>query len=118
MMNFLTISLGMTKTVVLFSFFFFSYAILVIKMKRIRFRDYHESMGTLIDLSTPDVYEKRRVPGSINMTYDKLMLHYQEYLKKDQSYYILCTKGIHSKRAVSILEYYGYDVTQVYFEEE
>jgi hypothetical protein len=25
----------------------------------------------------------------------------------------MCTKGIHSRKAVSILEYYGYDVTQV-----
>ena len=87
-------------------------------MKRIGFHDYHESMGTLIDLSTPDVYEKRKVSGSINMSYDTLMLHYQEYLKKGQPYFILCTKGIHSKRAVCILEYFGYDVTQVYFKEE
>lgn len=79
-------------------------------------KDYHENMGTLIDLSDPDVYEKRKRPGSINMTYDKLMFHYKEYLKKGDPYFILCTKGIHSKRAVAILEYYGYDVTQVYFE--
>lgn len=84
-------------------------------MKRINIKDFHESMGTLIDLSTPDVYEKRKRPGSINMSYDKLMLHYKEYLKKGEPYFILCTKGIHSKRAVAILEYYGYDVTQVYF---
>lgn len=86
-------------------------------MKRISIRDYHESMGTLIDLSDPEIYEKRKLPGSINLTYDKLMLHYKEYLNKDKSYYILCTKGIHSKRAVAILEYYGYHVTQVYLEE-
>lgn len=82
-------------------------------MRRISIHDYHESMGTLIDLSDKDVYEKRKIPGSVNMTYDKLMLHYTEYLKKGVPYYILCTKGIHSKRAVAILEYYGYDVTQV-----
>lgn len=85
-------------------------------MKKIRFDDYHESMGTLIDLSDPDVYEKRKRPGSINLTYDKLMLHYQDYLTKGKPYYILCTKGIHSKRAVTILSYYGYDVTQVSFD--
>lgn len=85
-------------------------------MKRIRFSDYYESMGILIDLGDPDVYIKRKVPGSINMTYDKLMLHYKEYLEKGKPYYILCTKGIHSKRAVAILSYYGYDVTQVYLE--
>lgn len=86
-------------------------------MKRISIRDYHEGLGTLIDLSDPITYEQRKRPGSINLTYDKLMLYYQTYLKKNESYYILCTKGIHSKRAVAILEYYGYDVTQVYLEE-
>lgn len=90
---------------------------MVIEMKRISIRDYHESMGTLIDLSDPITYEKRKRPGSTNLTYDKLMLHYNEYLKKGVPYYIMCTKGIHSKRAVAILEYYGYDVTQVYLEE-
>lgn len=90
---------------------------MVIEMKRISIRDYHESMGTLIDLSDPITYEKRKRPGSTNLTYDKLMLHYNEYLKKGVPYYIMCTKGVHSKRAVAILEYYGYDVTQVYLEE-
>jgi len=85
-------------------------------MKRLNIKDYHASMGTLIDLGDPSVYEKRKYPGSINMTYDQLMLHYKDYLKKGVPYYILCTKGIHSKRAVAILEYYGYDVTQVYLE--
>jgi len=86
-------------------------------MKRISIHDYHENMGTLIDLGDVVTYEKRKRPGSINLTYDKLMLHHQEYLKKGVPYFILCTKGIHSRRAVAILEYYGYDVTQVYFEE-
>lgn len=90
---------------------------MVIRMKRISIRDYHESMGTLIDLSDPITFEKRKRPGSINLTYDKLMLHYSEYLKKGFPYYIMCTKGVHSKRAVAILEYYGYNVTQVYLEE-
>lgn len=74
-------------------------------------------MGTLIDLGDASVYQKRKRANSINMSYDQLMLHYQEYLKKGIPYYILCTKGIHSKRAVAILEYYGYDVTQVYLED-
>jgi rhodanese-related sulfurtransferase len=91
---------------------------MVILMKRISIRDYHESMGTLIDLSDPITYEKRKRPGSINLTYDKLMLHYQTFLKKGEPYFILCTKGIHSKRAVAILEYYGYNVTQVSMEED
>ena len=85
-------------------------------MKRITLKEYVPSMGTLIDLTDPITYEGRKVFGSINLTYDKLMLHYKEYLNKDAPYFILCTKGIHSKRAVAILEYYGYNVTQVSLE--
>lgn len=87
-------------------------------MKRIRFQDYQSYMGTLFDLGDNDTYQKRKVSGSVNISYDKLMLHYQNYMKKGIPYFILCTKGIHSKKAVAILEYYGYDVTQVYLEEE
>lgn len=79
-------------------------------------KEYQDYMGTLIDLGDASVYQKRKRANSINVSYDQLMLHYQEYLKKGVPYYILCTKGIHSKRAVAILEYYGYDVTQVYLE--
>ena len=86
-------------------------------MKRISIQEYNENMGTLIDLSDPKTYAARKRKGSLNFTYEKFMLHYQEYLDKKKPYYILCTKGIHSKRAVAILEYYGYNVTQVYFED-
>jgi rhodanese-related sulfurtransferase len=82
-------------------------------MKRINLSDYRPNMGILIDLADKDIFEQRKVLGSINIPYEKLMLHYNEYLDKNKKYYIMCTKGIHSRKAVSILEYYGYDVTQV-----
>ena len=31
-------------------------------------------------------------------------------------YFIICNKGTKSRKAVSILEYYGYDVTQMSYE--
>lgn len=82
-------------------------------MKRINLNVYDSSMGTLIDLSQPDAYLKNKVPGSINIPYDKLLLHYKELLEKNKKYYFICSKGIHSRKVVSILEFYGYDVTQV-----
>ena len=68
-------------------------------MKKINIKDYHVSMGELIDLS--------------NISYHNLMLYYDKYLDKNKKYFITCSKGIHSFRACSILEYLGYDVTQV-----
>lgn len=82
-------------------------------MKRIDLATYNKSMGTLIDISDPITFQEKMVPGSINIPYQKLLLHYKELLDKNKKYYIMCTKGIHSRKVVSILEFYGYDVTQV-----
>ena len=82
-------------------------------MKRIDLRIYDSSMGTLIDVSDPETYKEKMVPGSVNIPYQKLLLNYKELLNKNQKYYIMCSKGIHSRQVVSILEFYGYDVTQV-----
>ncbi len=70
-------------------------------------------MGTLIDVSDALTYKENPYPGSINIPYEKLLLNYKELLNKNNKYYIMCTKGIHSRKVVSILEFYGYDVTQV-----
>ena len=82
-------------------------------MKRIHLNVFDKSMGTLIVVSDEITYKEKMVPGSINIPYEKLLLHYKELLNKNSKYYIMCTKGVHSRKVVSILEFYGYDVTQV-----
>lgn len=82
-------------------------------MKRIDLNVYDKSMGTLIDVSDEMTYKQHAYPGSVNIPYQKLLLNYKELLDKNKRYYIMCMKGIHSRKVVSILEFYGYDVTQV-----
>lgn len=82
-------------------------------MKRIDLNVYNSTMGTLIDVSDEITFKKNPYPGSINIPYQKLLLNYKELLNKNNKYYIMCLKGIHSRKVVSILEFYGYDVTQV-----
>ncbi len=82
-------------------------------MKRIEAKDYNANLGRLIDLSDEISFKKSHLPGSVNIPYEKLLLHYKEILNKKEKYYLTCAKGIHSRKAVSILEFYGYDVTQV-----
>ncbi len=82
-------------------------------MKRIDLKVYNSTMGTLIDVSDEITYKKNPYPGSINIPYEKLLLNYKELLNKNKKYYIMCLKGVHSRKVVSILEFYGYDVTQV-----
>ena len=85
-------------------------------MKRLNIKDYYKNMGTLIDIQHPLDYEVFHHPDSINIPYEKLMLNYKTLLDKNKRYFIVCNKGTKSRKAVSILEYYGYDVTQMSYE--
>lgn len=83
------------------------------KMKRIHYKEYQPTMGILIDVQHPEDYAKTPTPNSTNIYADKLLLHYKTLLNKTKKYYIICNKGFLSRKVVSILEFYGYDVTQV-----
>ncbi len=45
--------------------------------------------------------------------YEKLLLNPSKYLDKNKKYYFYCKNGIKSKKVVSILEIYGYNVIRV-----
>lgn len=80
-------------------------------MKKILLNDYKENMGIFIEVNNS--YNKI-VNNSIHIPYDNLLLNYKELLDKNKKYFIYCTGGIKSKKAVNILSFYGYDVTLVY----
>lgn len=86
-------------------------------MKRMNIKDYKSYMGTLIDIENPIEYKEYHHQDSINIPYERLMLNYKTLLDKNKSYYIVCSKGTKSRKAVSILEFYGYDVTQMSYKE-
>ena len=82
-------------------------------MKIIKSDEYNVSKGTLFDLEEPIVFRKKHIYGAVNVPFDKLLANYKTILDKKKSYFLYCHKGHKSKKAVSMLEYYGYDVTQV-----
>lgn len=82
-------------------------------MKRINTNEYNKSLGTLIDIEDAVLYNESHLEGAINIPYEKLLVSHRDLLDKTKKYYIYCRKGFKSRKAVSILEYYGYDVTQV-----
>ncbi len=85
-------------------------------MKRLNINEYHKALGTLIDIQLPIDYQEYHHPDSINIPYEKLLLNYKTLLDKNKKYFIVCNKGTKSRKAVSILEFYGYDVTQMSYE--
>ena len=82
-------------------------------MKRIHLKEYNKSMGILIDLSNPQDFLINNFKDAVNIPYQRFMLYYDKYLNKEKPYFFICTKGLHSGRVVRMLEYFGYDVTQV-----
>lgn len=82
-------------------------------MKSISIYEYNENMGKLIDVQHPLDYKKNHDPRSINIYADKLIMNHSRYLNKLERYYIICEKGQLSKRVVTTLTYYGYNVVQV-----
>ncbi len=82
-------------------------------MKVINYKDYKGYMGTLIDIRDPISSRENPIKGSINIYYEKLLMNYKTLLNKNNKYFIICGKGKKSKEITRILEYYGYDVTNV-----
>jgi len=80
-------------------------------MKKILLQDYRSFMGTFIEVNYND---NHIVEGSLHIPYENLLVNHKELLDKNKKYYIYCNGGIKSKKAVNILEFYGYDVTLVY----
>lgn len=80
-------------------------------MKKIMLADYKSNMGIFIEVN--DTYNNV-VKNSVHIPYENLLVNYKELLDKSKKYYIYCKSGIKSKKAVNILNYYGYDVTWVY----
>lgn len=82
-------------------------------MKSILLKDYKSNMGTFIDINYED---SKVVSNGKHIPYEHLLVNHKELLNKNEKYFIYCNGGIKSKKAVNILEFYGYDVTYVYKE--
>lgn len=82
-------------------------------MKVIEYENYESYLGTLIDVQHPLDYEEFHDPRSKNIYADKLLLNPGLYLKKNETYYIMCRKGTLSRKVVRLLTFYGYDVVLV-----
>ena len=83
-------------------------------VKRINKEEYNKTLGVLIDIEDSNTFNESHIDGAINIPYERLLVNHKELLDKGKKYYIYCRKGFKSRKAVSILEFYGYDVTQVF----
>lgn len=82
-------------------------------MKQISIKDYNPSLGKLIDIEPKEIYNQHHQDGAINIPYETLLYNRDKLLNKNETYYIYCQGGRKSKRAVNLLELYGFKVIQV-----
>ncbi len=62
----------------------------------------------IIDLRDENKFVKRNIPGSINISYQKLLIYPEKYLTREKEYLLICDYGIKSKRVSEILNKMGY----------
>ena len=80
-------------------------------MRTITMDEYNPSMGMLISLEDEEDFIP--IKGSVNMKLSKILDNPSRYLDKNKNYFFYCKQGSRSKRAVQILEVYGYNVVKV-----
>lgn len=64
----------------------------------------------IIDIRSQQEFLKGHAPDAVNIPYDVLMMYPESYLKRDETYYLICDYGSISHRASVILQSYGYQV--------
>lgn len=79
-------------------------------MKTILLSEFKNNMGIFIDVN---YVNSNVVSNGVHIPYENLLVNHSELLDKNKKYYIYCNGGIKSRKAVNILQYYGYDVTLV-----
>lgn len=67
----------------------------------------------IIDIRSVQKYNDNHIIGSKNIPFLKLLLYPNNYLSKNNKYYIYCQKGNKSKQLCNVLTNYGFNVVNV-----
>lgn len=73
----------------------------------------HLGQIPLIDIRSIESYNSNHIPTAINIPFEKLIAYPDQYLDKNQVYYIYCSRGIKSLKAIQILSRQGYHFIHV-----
>ena len=84
-------------------------------MKETNFESIVDKLNTIniIDIRDKYLYNLENIPNSINIPINYLMINPENYLNKDEEYYIYCNCGISSKKLCEYLIPKGYNVINI-----
>ena len=71
------------------------------------------NQANIIDIRSVQSYNNNHIPNSINIPFDKLILNPDQYLNKNNIYYIYCQKGLSSGSICRILDNLGYKIIEI-----
>lgn len=71
------------------------------------------SMVKIIDIRDNYKYNLSKIPGSINVPFNFLITNPEDYLNKNDKYYLICEHGKKSLEASKILNKEGYKTISV-----
>lgn len=67
----------------------------------------------IIDIRSIERYNNNHIEGAINIPFDKLLMNPGKYLKKSETYYIYCQRGIQSRKMCLMLKNMGYKAINI-----
>lgn len=67
----------------------------------------------LIDIRSPEQYQKDHLEGAVSIPFFSLQLHPEKYLQKGKTYTLYCDTGNKSSLLVSYLKRIGYSVVNL-----
>lgn len=67
----------------------------------------------VIDVRGVEKFNNSHIPGSINVSSDKLLLNPYNYINKDTKYYLYCQHGLTSRNVCNILSKLGFNVVNI-----
>ncbi len=67
----------------------------------------------IIDIRNKKEFDNNNIPGSINVSFAKLIIQPEKYLNKNEDNYIMCAYGTKSKDVADLLSHKGYKVHNI-----
>lgn len=74
---------------------------------------YKNNSVLILDVRSKFEFSRRHIPNSYNIPFEVLTKQCSNYLNKNLTYYVICSKGENSKAACLDLESKGYNVINV-----
>lgn len=68
----------------------------------------HLGQIPLIDVRSIESYNSNHIPTAINIPFEQLIVYPDKYLDKGKTYYLYCSRGMKSLKAIQILSRQGY----------